>query len=78
MRLGRLCHRNAQLIPGRALSVVEAWGEDVSPGKLSSFPQAVQPQPEETAVFSWVRWPSKATRDEGMKSMACPFDGSRM
>jgi len=70
-----------------ALSVVEAWGDDVSPGKLTSFPQAVQLQPEETAVFSWVRWPSKAVRDEGMKkfmaddrlkSMTCPFHGNRM
>ena len=70
-----------------ALSVVEAWGDDVPPGKLTSFPLAVQLEPEETAVFSWVRWPSKASRDQGMKkfmeddrlkAMGMPFDGNRM
>ena len=70
-----------------ALSVVEAWGDDVPEGKLTSFPLAVQLQPGETVVFSWVRWPSKAARDQGMakfmnddrcKEMPMPFDGSRM
>lgn len=70
-----------------ALSVVEAWGDDVPEGKLTSFPMAVKVEPEEVVVFSWVRWPSKASRDEGMKkfmadervkSMQMPFDGNRM
>ena len=56
-----------------AQSVVECWGDDVPEGKLTSFPMAVQRQPDETVVFSWVTWPSKAVRDQGMeKAMADP------
>lgn len=71
-----------------ALSVVECWGDDVPQGKLTSLPMAVQLQADETVVFSWVTWPSKAVRDEGMqKAMndprmpgmtGMPFDGKRM
>lgn len=70
-----------------ALNVVETWGDDVPDGKLTSFPMAVQRKPDETVVFSWVTWPSKAARDEGMKKfmedprmqdMQMPFDGQRM
>lgn len=70
-----------------ALSVVECWGDDVPDGKLTSFPMAVKLEPEEVVVFSWIRWPSKAARDEGMKkvmadermkNMQMPFDGKRM
>jgi uncharacterized protein YbaA (DUF1428 family) len=72
-----------------ALAVVECWGDDVPEGKLTSFPMAVQRKPDETVVFSWILWPSRAARDEGMKkAMAdprleqqmkdAPFDGKRM
>ena len=70
-----------------ALAVVECWGDDVPEGKLTSFPLAVQRKEDETVVFSWVTWPSKSVRDEGMKktmedsrlaSMDMPFDGKRM
>ena len=70
-----------------ALRVVESWGDDVPPGKLTSFPLAVQCQPDETVVFSWVEWPSKQMRDAGMQkfmadprlaSCAMPCDGKRM
>ena len=70
-----------------ALDVVETWGDDVPDGKLTSFPMAVQRKPDETVVFSWVTWPSRAARDEGMKKfmedprmqdMQMPFDGKRM
>jgi uncharacterized protein YbaA (DUF1428 family) len=72
-----------------ALSVVECWGDDVPEGKVTSFPMAVQRKPDETVVFSWITWPSRAARDEGMKrAMAdprlkegmdpMPFDGQRM
>jgi uncharacterized protein YbaA (DUF1428 family) len=70
-----------------ALEVVETWGDDVPEGKLTSFPLAVQRKPDETVVFAWIAWPSRAARDEGMKkSMAdprlanaeMPFDGKRM
>ena len=70
-----------------ALSSVECWGDDVPEGKLTSFPMAVQRKPDETVVFAWITWPSRAVRDEGMKKvmddprmkdMAMPFDGKRM
>lgn len=72
-----------------ALSVVECWGDDVPDGETTSFPMAVKRREDETVVFSWITWPSKAARDEGMRrSMAderlspaanpMPFDGERM
>lgn len=71
------------------LKIVECWGDDVPEGKLTSFPMAVQCKDDETVVFSWIVWPSRALRDQGMeKAMAdtrmssetnpMPFDGKRM
>ena len=72
-----------------ALRVVECWGDDVPDGKVTSFPMAVKKKEDETVVFSWIAWTSRAARDEGMaKFMAdprmqpganpMPFDGQRM
>lgn len=72
-----------------ALRYVEAWGDDVPDGKLTSFPMAVKAEPDETVVFSWIEWPSREARDAGMKAVmadermpqdmsAMPFDGKRM
>lgn len=72
-----------------ALQVVEAWGEDVPDGKLTSFPMAVKKAADETVVFSWIRWENRAARDAGMQaamadprmaelSRGMPFDGKRM
>jgi uncharacterized protein YbaA (DUF1428 family) len=72
-----------------ATGVVECWGDDVPEGKLTSFPMAVKRGDDETVVFSWITWTSRAARDEGMKrAMAdprlqpgpqgMPFDGRRM
>ncbi len=72
-----------------ALQVVECWGDDVPEGKLTSFPLAVQRKPGETVVFSWIAWPSKQVRDQGMKKAMddprfdpernpMPFDGKRL
>jgi uncharacterized protein YbaA (DUF1428 family) len=58
-----------------ALGVVECWGDDVPEGTLTSFSMAVQRKPEETVVFSWITWPSKAARDTGM---AAAMQDSRM
>ena len=72
-----------------AEQLAECWGDDVPEGKLTSFPMAVQCQSDETVVFSWVRWPSKAACEDGMKKVmtehqaefsadSMPFEGKRM
>jgi uncharacterized protein YbaA (DUF1428 family) len=72
-----------------ALKLVECWGDDVPDGQLTSFPMAVRKKDDETVVFSWIVWPSKQARDEGMKKVMTdpriqldvnpmPFDGKRM
>ena len=72
-----------------ALRVVECWADDVPHGKQTDFYMAVQAQPEETVVFSWIEWPSKEVRDAGMARMMSdprmqpdvnpmPFDGRRI
>jgi uncharacterized protein YbaA (DUF1428 family) len=72
-----------------ALKVVETWGDDVPEGKVTSFPMAVKCEPHETVVFSWIVWPSRQARDDGMKKSmddprmkmdpsSMPFDGQRM
>jgi uncharacterized protein YbaA (DUF1428 family) len=72
-----------------ALNVVECWGDDVPEGKLTSFPMAVKLKEDETVVFSWITWPSRQIRDQGMKKVMAdprlepdrnpmPFDGKRL
>jgi uncharacterized protein YbaA (DUF1428 family) len=72
-----------------ALQVVECWGDDVPEGKLTSFTMAVKRKEDETVVFSWITWPSRQVRDEGMKKAMAdprlspdanpmPFDGQRL
>jgi uncharacterized protein YbaA (DUF1428 family) len=74
-----------------ALQFCECLAEDVKPGKLTSFPQAVNLEPDETVVFSWIVYESRAQRDEVndkvmkdprmaemMKPESMPFDGKRM
>jgi uncharacterized protein YbaA (DUF1428 family) len=72
-----------------ALRVVDCWGDDVPEGKLTSFPMAVKRKEDETVVFSWIAWPSRQVRDEGMKKAMAdprlqpdknpmPFDGKRL
>ena len=46
-----------------ALQYFECVGDDVQPGKLTSFPQAVQLQDGEVAVFAWIVYASRAERD---------------
>lgn len=43
-----------------ALEVYECSGDNLKPGKLTSFPQAVQAKRTETVVVSWVTFKSRA------------------
>ncbi len=72
-----------------ALRIVDGWGDDVPHGKLTDFHLAVKAEPEETIVFGWIEWPSRAARDAGMAKVMndprmtsdanpMPFDGKRM
>ena len=72
-----------------ALKCVECWGDDVPDGKVTSFPLAVKRNDDETVVFSWILWPSRVARDDGMKKVMAdprlkpdvspmPFDGKRL
>jgi uncharacterized protein YbaA (DUF1428 family) len=70
-----------------ATRVVDAWGDDVPPGKVTDYQGAVQAKEGESVIFSWIEWPSKQARDEGwdkamkdprMQAMKMPFDGQRM
>ena len=73
-----------------ALEYIECIGDDVKPGKVTSFPQAVQLKPDEVVVFSWILYESREHRDrvnaavmsdlrlKDMDSKSMPFDGQRM
>jgi uncharacterized protein YbaA (DUF1428 family) len=70
-----------------ATEIVDGWGDDVPEGKVTDYHRAVQAQPGETVVFSWILWPDKATRDlawtrvmedSRMGALKMPFDGKRM
>jgi len=74
-----------------ALSYVECVADDVKPGKWTSFPQSVKLKKDETVVFAWITYKSRAQRDRvNEKVMKDPrlaasmdvnkmvFDGKRM
>src|ERR1700730_8049718 len=72
-----------------ALKLVDCWGDAVPDAKVTSFPMAVKRKDDETVVFSWITWPSRKVRDEGMKKVMAdprlqpdrnpmPFDGKRL
>ena len=72
-----------------ALDYKEWVAEDVKPGKVTSFPQAVQLKDDEVVVFSWAVYESRQKRDEIMQKVMkdprmqtdpkdWPFDGKRM
>ena len=74
-----------------ALEYRECVADDVKPGEVTSFPQSVNLKDDETVVFAYIVFNSRAHRDEvnakvmsdprlnemmDMKNM--PFDGKRM
>ncbi len=74
-----------------ALQYMECVADDVKPGKVTSFPQSVKAKPNETVVFSWIIYKSRAARDRINKKVMAdprlsammdpkkmPFDGMRM
>jgi uncharacterized protein YbaA (DUF1428 family) len=73
-----------------ALDYHECVADDVQPGKLTSFPQAVKLKPTEEVWFSWAVYKSRKHRDQVMKKVMSdprmaaygpdnmPFDGKRM
>lgn len=62
-----------------ALEYIECIGDDVKPGKLTSFPQSVKLKPDETVAFSWIIFKSRAQRDRiNKKVMADPRLASMM
>jgi len=72
-----------------ATSYVECVADDVQMGKLTSFPRSVKQKPDETVIFSWVTYKSRAERNRILKKVMAdprlqmdnknmPFDGKRM
>jgi len=47
-----------------ALAYHECVADDVKPGEVTSFPQAVNLKPNETVVFAWIVYRSREHRDE--------------
>jgi uncharacterized protein YbaA (DUF1428 family) len=72
-----------------ALDYKEWVAEDVKPGKVTSFPQAVQLKDDEVVVIAWATYESRQARDAIMEKIMkdprmqsdpkdWPFDGQRM
>src|SRR3546814_9898748 len=52
-----------------AQRIVETWGDDIPDGKQTDMKRAVQANPDEQIVYSWVTWPDKATCDAASEKM---------
>ena len=74
-----------------ALEYIECVADDVKKGKWTSFPQSVKLKSNETVVFSYIVYKSRAERDRINKKVmkdprlakmmdprSMPFDGKRM
>ena len=73
-----------------ALEFHECIADDIKPGEVTSFPQAVQLKEDETVFFSWIVYNSREERDvinekvmndprlKDSMGDAMPFDGKRM
>jgi uncharacterized protein YbaA (DUF1428 family) len=73
-----------------ALAYTECFADDVKPGQLTSFPQSVKLEPDETIVLAWIVYESREHRDRvneqvmndpriaDMDPKTMPFDTKRM
>ena len=73
-----------------ALEYIECVADDVKPGEVTSFPQSVKLEPDETVIFAWIVYESREHRDAvndkvmkdprlaNMDPKSFPFDGKRM
>ena len=76
-----------------AARIVECWQDNVERGHTTDFFGAVDAKEDESVVFSWIEWPSKAAHDAMESQMEeivktddrfdpeknpMPFDGARM
>ncbi len=74
-----------------ALDYKECIGDDVKPGKHTSFPQSVKLKKNEVVWFSWIVYKNRKHRDGVLKKVMkdkrlasmmdpkkMPFDGKRM
>jgi uncharacterized protein YbaA (DUF1428 family) len=74
-----------------ALEYIECLADDVKLGEITSFPQSVKLESDETVVFSWIVYESREHRDRVneqvmkdpriapmMEPKTMPFDGKRM
>ncbi|WP_227284488.1 DUF1428 domain-containing protein [Boseongicola sp. H5] len=78
----------ALLMEYGCLEIVEAWEDHVPVGKHTDFRRAVRARPEEKIVFSWQKWPDRASLDAVEKAMSedprfdppggAPFDQKRL
>ncbi len=82
---GNACIRHGALYYSDSIS------DDVQPGKVTSFPQAVQLKDDEVVALAWVVYRNKEDRDriskevmedpelkQSMDPSKTPFDGKRM
>ncbi|MFZ0257138.1 MAG: DUF1428 domain-containing protein [Gammaproteobacteria bacterium] len=73
-----------------ALEYIECLADDVKPGEVTSFPQSVKLEPDETVVFAWIVYESREHRDRvnekvmkdpriaNLDPESMPFDAKRM
>ena len=84
-KAGKIWHEHG------ALDFKECVADDVKWGKRTSFPRSVKLRPNETVVFSWILFKSRADRDRVnakvmkdkrlasmMDPKSMPFDARRM
>jgi uncharacterized protein YbaA (DUF1428 family) len=84
------CRSRCRRLQGaRRIEVRRVLGGRCARRRGHILPMAVKRKDDETVVFSWIIWPSRKVRDEGMKKVMedprlkpdtnpMPFDGKRL